>query len=229
MKTKNDKINLKNSNKKDNIKNKVFTIINSDISIKKDLSREIINIRGLANYILKTHKLDVSLDAIISAIRRYDIDSMKSDDKTSAFNLLKQARLSTKNKMSSVLLKRTDTVKTILGRPDKILDFQSHEIIRIIEGKETLTLIFDQSNYDKIVGLFPRKVLLKSTKKVGMIEICYPLILERTPGVFSIISGEFAQNDISIIDAVISSNEHIIVIDEKNLLKATEIVYSLCD
>lgn len=214
---------------KPNIKEFVWQVINSNNSIKHDLGREIINIRSLAKYIIRNHKLNVSIDAVISAIRRFDIDSIKKEDNRSAYSMLKQARLNTKNRMSSLLVKRTDEVKTILGRPDKIFDYQGHEIIRIIEGKEVLTLIFDRGNYDKVLGLFPKKVIIKSNKKVGMIEINYPLGLEKTPGVFSIISGEFAQNNISIIDAIISSNEHIIVINEENMLKATEILYMLCD
>ena len=56
-----------------------------------------------------------------------------------------------------------------------------------------------------------------------MIEMIYPDVLEKTPGVFSAVSTELGENDISIIDALICSNEHIILVDEKDLLKAFEI------
>ena len=69
--------------------------------------------------------------------------------------------------------------------------------------------------------------LIVVNKKVGMIEINYPLELEKTPGVFNIISSELAQNNISIIDAVISSNEHIILIHEDDLIKGFTLIYEL--
>ncbi len=220
----------KNSTKsKENIREFVWHIINTDMSIKRDLARDILNTRSLAKYIIKTHKLESSLDAVISAIRRFNVELIAKEDNKSAYNILKQARMNIKNKMSSILVKRTDGVKTILGRPDRIFDYQGHEIVRIIEGKEVLTLIFDRRNYEKVLSLFPKKVIIKTNKKVGMIELNYPLALERTPGVFSIISGEFAQNNISIIDAVISSSEHIIVIEEEHMLKAIELMYKLCE
>ena len=222
-------MNKKSKSDKESTKEFVWRIINSDNSIKRDLIRGIINTRSLAAYIIKTHKLDISLDAVISAIRRFDINSIKSEDNKSAYNLLKQARLNIKNRMSSLMLKRTDEVKTILGRPDKIFDYQGHEIVRVIEGKEVLTLIFNRNNYEKVISLFPKKVIIRGNKKVGMIEINYPLTLEKTPGVFSIISGEFGENGISIIDAIISSTEHIIVIQEKHMLKAIELLYNLCN
>ena len=210
-----------------NIKEFVWKMIDTDISLKKNISKEIINIRALANYIIKTQKINASLDAVISAIRRYKLSATKKEDDKSVYNLLKQARINTRTKMASILLKRTDEVKTNLGRPDKIIDYQSHEIIRVIEGKEVLTLLFDRKNFEKIINMFPKKAILRTHKEVGMLEIDYPLDLEKTPGVFNIISNELAQNNISIIDAVMSSNEHILIVDENNLIKSFEIVYNL--
>ena len=69
---------------------------------------------------------------------------------------------------------------------------------------------------------------MEENKKVGMIEINYTRILKKTPGVFSIIYNELAENDISIIDALISSNEHILIIEEEKLLKAFELIQKLC-
>ena len=62
-----------------------------------------------------------------------------------------------------------------------------------------------------------------------MIEISYPKILKRTPGVFSVIYNELAENNISIVDALISSEEHILLVDEDKLLKAFELIYNLCN
>jgi len=53
-----------------------------------------------------------------------------------------------------------------------------------------------------------------------------PKDLEKIPGVFSAISNELAANQISIIDALICANEHIIVVDEKEVLKAFEVLYN---
>ena len=212
----------------DNIRELVWKYIDTDISIKKDLSRKIINIRSLAKHIITTEKINTSLDAVISAIRRYALDSKKHDDNISIHSVLKQARIAIRTKMSSLLLKRTDFVKTKLGRPDKLMDFQGHDVIRVLEGSQALTIVIDQKNFDKIKAIFPKDLILEENKKVGMIEINYPRILKKTPGIFSIIYNELAENDISIIDALISSNEHILIIEEEKLLKAFELVHKLC-
>ena len=131
----------------DNTREKVWKFIDTDISLKKGLLRKIVNVRSLAKYITATQKLNASLDAVISAIRRYNLDIKKSDEKNSIHDVLKQARIAVRTKMSSLLLKRTDLVKTKLGRPDKLMDFQGHDIIRILEGSQALTIVIDQKNF----------------------------------------------------------------------------------
>ena len=212
----------------DNVREIVWKFIDTDLSLKKDLSRKIINVRSLAKYIIATQKINTSVDAVISAIRRYNLDIKKSEDTNSIHSVLKQARVAIRTKMSSLLLKRTDLVKTKLGRPDKLMDFQGHDIIRVLEGSQALTIVVDQKNFEKIKSTFPKDLILEENKKVGMVEINYPRILKKTPGVFSIIYNELAENNISIIDALISSNEHILIIEEEKLLKAFELIQKLC-
>lgn len=212
----------------ENIREFVWKIIDTDISLKKDLLRGIVNIRSLAKYIIDTQKLNVSLDSVISAIRRYEKAPETKEEAHSVYDVLKHARISTITNMSSLLLKRTDEVKTKLGRPDKLMDFQGHETIRVLEGSQALTLIFDRKNFEKIKSIFTKNVLLEENKKVGLIEIGYPRALKKTPGVFLIVYNELAENGISVIDSLMSSSEHIILVDEEKLLKAFEVIYGLC-
>ena len=52
----------------------VMDYLSKDLSIQKDLQRGILNIRALARQIKKEQKLKTSLDAVISAIRRFSYD-----------------------------------------------------------------------------------------------------------------------------------------------------------
>jgi DNA polymerase III delta prime subunit len=198
--------------KPDNVREFVWKFIDTDIALKKDLDRDIINVRSLASYILATQKLNTSLDAIISAIRRYEKSPEKRQESFSVHEVLKQARPSIRTKMASLLLKRTDFVKSKLGRPDKIIAFQEHDAVRILEGSQALTLVIDQKNLEKVKEQFPRELILEENRKVGMIEV----------------TNGLAESNISIIDALISSNEHILLVEEENLLKAFELIYNLC-
>src|SRR3989338_4501051 len=93
----------------ENIRAFVWKIIDTDIAIRKCLSRGLVNVRSLASYIIHTQNIDASLDSVISAIRRYEkTQAKKGEEIPSAYAMLKQARLSTRTNMSSLLLKRTD-------------------------------------------------------------------------------------------------------------------------
>jgi hypothetical protein len=211
-----------------NIREFVWKIIETDIAVKKDLARDLVNVRALANYILHEHKLDISLDAIISAIRRYQVQPIKKVEVGKVYNLLKAARIGTVTKIASFTLKKNEYVHQRIGKLLPEVGDTSGEIMRVIEGSKIFKLIFDQKNFEKMQAVFGKDNIVSSNRKLGMLEIIYPEILEKTPGVFSIISNELGENDISIIDALICSNEHIIVVDEKDLLKAFDVIFNLC-
>ena len=72
-----------------NIREFVWRVIDTDISLKKDVSRSVINVRALAKYIINKYKLNVSLDSVISAIRRYHISPEKKSSTGEVYSLLK--------------------------------------------------------------------------------------------------------------------------------------------
>ncbi|MBU0615255.1 MAG: hypothetical protein KJ601_04125, partial [Nanoarchaeota archaeon] len=145
------------------------------------------------------------------------------------YALLKKAKIRTITKMASLSLKKNEEVTSNLGRVLPEVNFEGGEVLRVIEGAKLFKIIIDEASYEKMQNRFGKRNILESKKGIGMNEITYPDILKETPGVFAAISTELGANDISIIDALIISNEHIIVLEEKDLLKGFEILYSLCN
>ena len=131
--------------------------------------------------------------------------------------------------MASLSLKKNEDVTKKLGKVLPEVNFEVGEILRILEGSKLFKVIIDQKSYPKMYETFGKNNIIDQNKKIGMIEMTYPDILKKTPGVFSAISTELGENDISIIDALICSNEHILLVDETDLLKAFEILYNMCN
>lgn len=215
--------------KPENIRQFVWQIIDTDISIKKDLSRSILNVRSLANHIISTYKVGISIDSVISAIRRYPISTHKAQERHDVYRILKQSKMRTNTKMASISLKKNEETTLKLGEVLPKVNFEVGEVLRILEGAKLFRIIIDQKSFEKMYSVFGKRNIIDHNKKIGMIEIAYPDVLEQTPGVFSAISRELGENDISIIDALIIANEHIIVVDEKDLIQAFEILYNLCN
>jgi len=215
--------------KPENIREFVWKVLDTDLSVKKDLSRNLINVRSLANYIIDKYKVRISLDSAISAIRRYPTSPEKKHDRSEVYSLLKQAKIRTITKMASISLKKNEETTLKLGEVLPKVNFEIGEVLRVIEGARLFKIIVDKKSFDRMYSAFGKKNIIDYNKRIGMIEISYPDVLMKTPGVFSAISAELGENNISIIDALIISNEHIIVVDERDLLKAFEILYNLCN
>ena len=126
-----------------NIREFVWKIIHADIAIKKDISRGILNIRAVANYIINNYKLDVSIDSVISALRRYNISPSKKQEVSDVYSLLRKAEIRTITKMASLSLKKNEEVTKTLGRLLPGIDYEGGEVLRILEGSKLFRIIFE--------------------------------------------------------------------------------------
>ncbi|MBT7928627.1 hypothetical protein HN682_01735, partial [Candidatus Peregrinibacteria bacterium] len=63
-----------------NINQTVWRLLAQDLSIQKNLKKGLINVRGLAKYLIETYNLRASLDAVISAIRRFENSETFKDE-----------------------------------------------------------------------------------------------------------------------------------------------------
>jgi hypothetical protein len=214
--------------KPSSIKDFVWKAIDTDLSLKRDLSRGIINIRSLAQYLIEKNGIKVSIDSVISAIRRYNLVPEKKSEEGSVYSMLKKAKIKTFTKMAYISLKKNEDVTLKLARLLPEVNFEAGEVLRVLEGSKIFKLIIDENSYPKIFDLFGKNNVIESKKKIGMIEMIYPDMLKEVPGVFSVISTELGASGISIIDALICSNEHVIVVDETNILKSFQILFEVC-
>lgn len=216
------------SKKINNIREFVWKVVDTDLAIKKDISRGVLNIRALANYIINKYKINVSIDSVISAIRRYNIGPVKKRETGDVYSILRKAEIRTTTKMASLSLKKNEDVTKTLGKILPEIDYEGGEVLRVLEGSNLFKIIFDKKSYSKMIESFKKSNIIDSNKNISMVEMIYPKELEKIPGVFSVISNELGESDISIIDALICANEHTIVVDEKDILKAFEVLHNLC-
>ena len=98
-----------------NINKEVWRYIDNNMAIRKNLYDDIINVRALAKKIITDAGLTCSLNAVISAIRRYEGSVEGKDKVTGAYKLLRRAKLSTKTKLVSVLFRKDDQIRRKLG------------------------------------------------------------------------------------------------------------------
>jgi len=212
---------------KKNINQLVWSIIDSDIVIQKAMFEGLINTSALARKIAKEHTLTDNIDAIISAIRRYDIKGIKKKSNDKIRSLLKNATLSTRTKLASLLLQKKDETRQKITLLYSSIDHAGGEIIRIFEVAKYIKIIIDEKNLANAKKLFSHETIVEINTKLSELSIDYNEDITKIPGLFATIANELSINDISIVDSMICHREHILITNENDLQKTFNIVFML--
>ena len=210
-----------------NINREVWRYIDNNIAVKKNLFDGLINVRALAKKIIHDLQLRCSVNAVISAIRRYE---GKVDDNvkiTEVYKLLQKAKLSTKTKLCSVLFRKNQNIRKKLGDLFSEIDFEGGDVLRIFEVTKYIKIIIDEKTLDTVRKIFSKTELVNIEKNIGEINIGYNTDITKTPGVFATMANELAINNISVVDSMICHSEHIIIVKEKDIKKAFGVVYNI--
>lgn len=205
-----------------NVSELVQRTIERDGAIKKDLGRGLINVRALARLIqlsAEEGEEEASLDAIISAIRRYPLkESLASY--ASIERLL--GKLTMKNKIVDVAIFNDSETPAALGRFASQIDYSRGETFRIVAGVESVRVVLDEKNVAKLTGLIPKKSVRKVVSGLAEIIVSMSDAAEKTPGVVSTVTTELTMNGINMIEFMSCVPELIIVVDEEDALRSYE-------
>lgn len=210
-----------------NIQLEVTRLIDNNIAVRKLLKEDLINVRALARKFLKEYELDCSMEAVISAIRRYDKSKKEKDYLPVIYRLLKNAKLSTRMKLSSLLLKKNQFVRENLPKLFSVVDFEGGDTLRIFEVSKYIKIIIDEKLLSNIKKIFRENDIVLIEKNLSEITILYDVDITETPGVFATLSNELAANNISIVDSMICYNEHLIIVLEKDTKNAFNVLFAL--
>lgn len=212
-----------------NIVKDVWKYLDNNSCIQRNLVCGLINIRALAKFIIKEKKLDASLDAVISAIRRYELG--KYDDIFSnAHKIIAQVvNLSTKSKLTVVSLVKDADVQRILPELFDIIEYIKGDVLRIAQANESIKVLIDTKNLEKVVTLFPKDKIINIERNLAEINMHFPKLMQKTPGILSVIGTELAINGINIVEAITCPPEMLLFIEEEDLLKTYNILYHLCN
>ena len=205
----------------------VQRLLDHDVSIRRDLGRNLINKRALAKYIQKQLHTNVSVDAIISAIRRYETEHGEDSRFAKAGSLIKNAKISTKTGIAIIALLKEPPVQELLPKLFSVIHYARGDVLRIIQAEETIKVIVDEKNIPKVVEIF-RKVL-KIEQNLAELNMKLEPISAKVPGILAILDTELANNDITIIETASCVPELLWFIDQKDLLKAHQTFLELIE
>ncbi|HLD76239.1 MAG TPA: hypothetical protein VI874_04420 [Candidatus Norongarragalinales archaeon] len=210
-----------------NINNAVWKLIDADPSIQLDLDREIVNVRALARYCVK-QGIGASENALISAIRRYP-KSKTRPWYDQARRVLAQSHVSAKSQIVYIELNKGDALTAVLPELLPMVRYEKGETFRILQGEESIRLLVDEKNADRMLEKIPAKSVLNMHRNLGELNVHLPSMAGKTPGVVYVVSGELARNNINMYEMLGGAPELLIFIAERDLMSAYKVLFELCN
>lgn len=212
-----------------NIVHEVWKILDNNPSIRREMKRGLINTSALAKYIINEKRVDATIDAVISAIRRYKLN--KHDDVfDNAYKILGQTvNLSTKSNLAEISLVKDDDVQQLLPKLFNIIKYIRGDVLRVTQANESVRILIDEKNMDNVMKIFPKSKIITKEKDLAEINIYIHPKMQTTPGILAAIANELAINEINILEFMTCPPEMICVVKKDDLLWASNVLYKLCE
>ena len=199
------------------INQEINSILNKHLSIQKSLKRGVINVRSLAKHIIEEYNLKYTLDSVISAIRRFDLDEISLLGSKETNQQFSKMIISTKDNISRIILKDR-------AFKDVCADFLGKRILkancRILKSKETVTLIVNQKGIDEKIALFKESEIIKIQKDLSEIRLQFPRDVSTIKGIVSRITSELSTRNINIEEFFYSMPDLLVYVKEADLVQA---------
>lgn len=181
----------------------------------------LINITSLARYIKENEgdSKNSSVAAIGMDIRRY-MATLPKQKKSTFITQKQHFRIVTRTNIQEIIFdKNIQNRKTCMSLFKRIS--QEKYFSCIVEGEREIVLITDYQ--------FSKKDILQSsyhTKDLGFVSIDFPIQLRKVVGVYSYITSELMLSNISIHSFHTIGGEILILVENKDLIKAQEVLNS---
>jgi len=195
--------------------------------IKKCMYYNLINTRALAKYIIEENQINATLDAVISALRRYDPNG-HSEIYANAHRVIgKIITISTRSKLMSISVTKDSDIQQILPQMFTIIHYNRGDVLRIVQADESIKILIDEKNLEKVEQIIPTHKIIGMDKNLAEINVHQHPDTKYTPGVMATISNDLAMNNINVIETISCFPEWIWIIEEKDLLIAYSVIYRL--
>ena len=214
-----------------NIQHEVWRIIEKDPNIQLGLQRDLINIRALARYIAKQldeKNIEASEDSIISAIRRYPKENAFKDRLEHAREIVSQSTLTTRSHIANIALAKGKEAINVLREIFLLVNLERGETLRIVQGEESIKILIDEKNADKIVRIIPKSIILNVQKDLAEINMHLHPEAVKTPGIVLVLTTELMLNNIIMYEIMSCVPEMLIFVKENDLLRAYQVLFELC-
>jgi predicted regulator of amino acid metabolism with ACT domain len=203
----------------DIIAQRIWKYLDQDPCLRRNISRGLINIRALARYIIKEQKINTSIDAVISSIRRYKFTKDKKIFENAKKLIGQTSNITTRNHIASIEVVKDTEVQQLLPRLFPLVNYNRGDVLRIGHADESINIFVDEKNLSAVEKLIPPEKIIRIHPNLASINIRLKPETQKTPGIIAIIANEIAINNINVIDFMSCVSEFLWFVQDEDLLK----------
>ena len=208
---------------KTNINQTVWKILAGDLAVQKDFARDIVNVRALAKYIIKTHNLRASLDSVISAVRRFESTNNFETNEEELMHIFRDSVIGTKNNIACV---------TIDLRPQDLFSKISNNKLfpfKVTTGSDETKIFVEQPHLEKVKKWINKEDILQIDNNLSELHVVVSEKATHTKGFLARMANELTLAHINIHELLICPPEFILYVKEKDIVKSHEAILKLCE
>lgn len=180
--------------------------------------------RALAKYILKKYNLQVSLDAVISAIRRFQSQEIFEEEDAHLVSALKDSQVSTKNNVVCLTITHPDN--SVFSKAGQFL--QDHPGARMTVGSYGFKLFVETRDVDDAKMALHLDKSVRVQTGLSQISIVAGDVIANMKGVAARITSELSLANINIKEMIICVPEFLIFVEERDTVQAHNSLLQLC-
>jgi hypothetical protein len=215
------------SNKVQSAGELVRNAIERDPVVRIGLARGLVNHRALARAIQAEGHEDESLDALLSAIRRYPVQKALEKRGRAGKMIL---RLAMKNKVAVLSLKNDNETQRTIARFSEEVNYSAGETFRVISTMDYVSVTLDTKNAERFETRIPKSTIRKKTGGLAELTVEMNTEVEESPGGLAAIVGELALNEVNIRQLTsVGPGRVIVLVSEADALKSYHALETLAN
>jgi len=202
--------------------------IEDDVIVRRALEKGIVSMNSLAVYLIKKKNVDASLDAVVSAIRRYrqEVPLEKKYEKAKDV-ISKSSDIRITTNIVEIAVEKNEEAQRILQKAFAMVSVDKGEILLIIQGEKSIKFIINAKNKEKILQLFSRKSIMSIEDNLAEINIHLTEDAVKTPGIIATLSTEFMVHDINVYESMSCVPEMLFFVKQKDVMKSYQVLSML--
>ncbi len=201
----------------ESINQQVWKALQTDPAIMRDLQRKLANTRALAKYLIQKYELKVSLDAVISSIRRFPLDAYQEEEKILQ-HIFQDSVVSTKNNIACV------TIDLAPNQVFQKLCTINLPLFRVTTGTDEVKILVEDRNADTISKMFKGSQVEHNLSEISITAAEKAI---KTKGVLARIALEMSLANINIHELCMCAPQFLIYVSQKDIVKAHERIITL--